>query len=121
MPHRVVTAKVHDRRRSLGWLALAWMEHFTVHGRGGARGKRVRHGDEMSSFIADAYALNAKGRMLYDSAFFSRPKGADKSGLGSRFALFEALGPCRFDGWAKGSEVYQDPWGLGFSYEYEKG
>jgi hypothetical protein len=35
--------------------------------------------------------------------------------------LFEALGPCRFAGFAEGGEVYEDPWGLGFSYEYEPG
>src|SRR5690606_15951761 len=58
---------------------------------------------------------------LYDSAFLSRPKGCDKSGLGGRFALFEALGPCRFAGWAEGGETYEDPWGLGFQYVYEPG
>jgi phage terminase large subunit-like protein len=69
----------------------------------------------------DCYAHSSGGRLLYDSAFFSRPKGADKSGLASRLALFEALGPCRFAGFAEGGEVYQDPWGLGFAYEYEPG
>lgn len=81
----------------------------------------VSHGDEFSGFVADCYALDDGGRMLYDSAFFSRPKGCDKSGLGARLALFEALGPCRFAGWAVGGEVYEDPWGLGFRYVYEPG
>jgi hypothetical protein len=105
----------------LGWLALAWIEFFVIHGPGDIQGEPVEHGDEYSGFIVDCYALDEGGRRLYDSAFFSRPKGADKSGLGGRIALFEALGPCRFLGWAEGGEVYRDPWGLGFQYAYEAG
>lgn len=36
-------------------------------------------------------------------------------------ALFEAFGPARFGGWARGGEVYTDPYGFGFEYEYEPG
>jgi hypothetical protein len=97
------------------------MEFFCVHGRGDAAGMPVKHGDEAAGFVADCYAVDETGRPLYDSAFFSRPKGTDKSGLGARLALFEGLGPCRFDGWAQGGEVYEDPWGLGFRYVYEPG
>ncbi|MFI2213044.1 terminase [Streptomyces sp. NPDC020141] len=98
------------------------MEYFVVHGPGDVQGMPVRHGDEYTGFVVDCYGLDAEqGRRLYDSGFFSRPKGCDKSGLGARLALFEALGPCRFDGWAEGGEVYRDPWGLGFEYVYEAG
>lgn len=121
MPRTLVRAPQHQRTRSLGWLAVAWMEYFVVHGRGDAAGMPVTHGDEFTGFVVDCYALDANGRQLYDSAFFSRPKGCDKSGLGARFALFEALGPCRFAGFAQGGEVYRDPWGLGFEYVYEPG
>lgn len=121
MPRQLVTAKGHDRNRSLGWLAVAWMEYFLVHGPGDVQGQPVVHGDEYTGFIVDCYALDKDGRRLYDSAFLSRPKGCDKSGLAARFALFEALGPCRFAGWAAGGEVYQDPYGLGFAYEYQPG
>ncbi len=121
MPRRIVTAKSHNRNQSLGWLLLAWMEYFTVHGPGDVQGDPVRHGDEVSGFIVDCYALDDNGRRLYDSAFFSRPKGCDKSGLGGRVGLTEALGPCRFLDWAEGGEEYQDPWGLGFTYTYEPG
>lgn len=76
------------------------------------------HGDEISGFLADVYALGEDGRRLYDSAFLSRPKGADKSGLAARLALVEALGPCRFAGWAEGGEVYA--W-QGFRYRYTRG
>jgi hypothetical protein len=121
MPRTVVGAPNHDRGCSLGWLAVAWMEHFVVHGRGDAAGQSVVHGDEYTGFVADCYAVDETGRRLYDSAFFSRPKGADKSGLGARLALFEAFGPCRFAGFAQGGEVYEDPWGLGFRYVYKPG
>jgi hypothetical protein len=121
MPHRLVRAPGHDRRRSLGWLAVAWMEFFVAHGPGDVQGQPVSHGDEVTGFIVDCYALDTAGRLLYDSGFYSRPKGCDKSGLGARFGLFEAFGPCRFAGFAEGGEVYEDPWGLGFRYEYEPG
>ncbi|MCQ6554803.1 terminase large subunit [Streptomyces sp. C10-9-1] len=122
MPRAIVRAPGHDRSRSLGWLAVAWMEHFVVHGPGDVQGEPVRHGDEYTGFVVDCYAVDDdEGRLLYDSAFFSRPKGCDKSGLGARIGLFEAFGPARFDGWAEGGEVYRDPWGLGFEYVYEPG
>jgi hypothetical protein len=66
----------------------------------------------------DCYALERNGHRLYDSAFYSRPKGADKSGQAARIGLFEALGPARFGGWARGGEVYE--W-LDFRHEYEPG
>lgn len=124
MPRTLVRAPEHDRNRSLGWLGVAWMEYFAVHGPGDVEGEAVSHGDEVTGFIVDSYAVGdapTNTHRLYDSAFLSRPKGTDKSGLGSRFALFEALGPCRFQGWALGGEVYEDPWGLGFRYVYEPG
>lgn len=121
MPHDIVRAPGHDRSRSLGWLSVAWMEYFVVHGPGDVQGMAVSHGDEYTGFVVDCYALDEDGRRFYDSAFFSRPKGCDKSGLGARLGLFEALGPARFAGWAEGGEVYRDPWGLGFEYVYEAG
>lgn len=121
MPRRLVRASEHNRNRSLGWLLLAWLEYFAVHGPGDVQGEPVRHGDEYSGFIADCYALDPEGRRLYDSVFLSRPKGCDKSGLGGRFGLTEAFAPCRFAGWAHGGEIYRDPWGLGFAYEYQPG
>jgi hypothetical protein len=125
VPRTLVRAPGHDRSRSLGWLALAWMEYFVVHGPGDVQGDPVQHGDEYAGFIVDCYALGdspVNRHMLYDSGFLSRPKGCDKSGLGARFGLFEAFGPCRWNGrYAQGGEVYRDPWGLGFQYVYQPG
>lgn len=97
------------------------MESLVLHGPGDVVGMPVKHGLEYTGFIVDCYALGPDGRRNYDSAFLSRPKGCDKSGLGSRFCLFEFLGPCRFLGWAEGGEVYEDPYGLGFTYTYAAG
>ncbi len=122
MPHLIVRAKNHDRERSIGWLALAWIEYFCVHGPGDVEGQQIHHTDEQAGFIVDVYALDEHGRRLYDGAFLSRPKGCDKSGLAGRFALFEGLGPCRGTGeFAQGGEFYEDPWGLGFHYDYLPG
>lgn len=95
MPHVTVRAPGHDRSRSLGWLSVAWMEFFVVHGPGDVQGEPVTHGDEYTGLVVDCYALDGNGgkddgRLLYDSAFFSRPKGCDKSGVGARVGLFEA-------------------------------
>lgn len=99
----------------------AWLEFFCVYGPGDVQGMPVRLPTEFVGFVVDCYALAWNGRLMYDSAFFSRPKGCDKSGLAGYLALGEALGPCRFAGFAEGGEVYTDPWGLGFRYVYRPG
>lgn len=118
MPRELLRSPDHDRTRSLGWFATAWFEHFTIHGPGDVQGEAVRLDDELTEFAVDSYALDPTGRRLYDSAFFSRAKGRDKSGHASRFVLFEAFAPSRFDRWAKGGEVYK--W-RDFRYEFLPG
>lgn len=118
MPQRTITAPAHDRHRSLGWLGVWWIENFVRHGRGDAMGMKIRYGDETTLFVVDCYGLDDRGRRLYDSAFFSRPKGCDKSGIAAAIALFEAFGPCRFAGWAEGGETYEF---LGVVYTYKPG
>ena len=107
-----------DRKRSLGWLAVWWIETFTVLGRGGGKGKRIRHSPEYFQFIVDCYALDRNGRRRFGHVFLSRPKGCNKSGFAAELALFEAFGPCRFAGWAKGGETYTF---LGQTYPYSPG
>lgn len=107
-----------DRRRSLGWLAIWWIETFTVIGRGAAVGQTIRHSPEYMQFIANCYALNANGRRRFNRASLWRPKGCNKSGLGAEIAMFEALGPCRFDHWAEPGETYTF---LGCTYYYMEG
>ena len=119
MPRRLLTHPTdHKRSRSLGYLAVWFIETFVQHGRGDVRGTPIRYGDEYAGFIVDCYALDANGRRLYDSAFFSRPKGTDKSGVAAAITLFEAFGASRFDGWAEGGETYTF---LGQTYVYSPG
>ena len=102
-----VHAPNHDRNFSLGWLAIWWIENFCVHGPGDVQGQAVELDDEFAAFILDVYAIDEKGRRLYDSAFLSRAKGRAKSELAGFITLFEAMGPCRFAGIADGGETYE--------------
>ena len=126
MPSEIIKAPDHDRNRSLGWLALAWLEHFVVHGPGDVQGRSINPNvadslpldDEFAGIIVDHYALETNGRRNYDSAFTSRAKGRAKSELAAFEVLFEAFGPCRFLDFAKGGEVFE--W-RDFRYEYQPG
>lgn len=117
MPRRVIQHPEHSRRNSLP-IAVWWIETFTVHGPGDVQGQPSLLVNEFADFVVDCYTHDAKGKRLYDSAFFSRPKGCDKSGLAAKLVLFEAFGPCRFAGWAKGGETYEF---LGHVYTYRAG
>ncbi len=115
MTRELVRSPQHDRQRSLGWLALWWVETFCVHGPGDVQGGTVELDDEFAAFIVDIYALDETGRRLYDSIFLSRAKGRSKSELAGFIVLFEAMGPCRFDRFAVGGETYEFN---GYTYTY---
>lgn len=117
MPRRVITHPDHNRKASLQ-IAVWWIETMTVHGPGDVQGEPSILCDEFADFVVDCYALDSNGKRLYDSAFFSRPKGCDKSGMAAKLVLFEAFGPCRFAGWAEGGETYEF---LGQVYTYRAG
>lgn len=121
MPHDLLLADGHDRDRSLGWLATAWVEALAVHGTGSIAGEPVVLTNDHTRFLVDTYAHSEAGKRLYQRAMLSRPKGGYKSGLAAFWSLFEALGPCRFAGFARGGEEYRDPWGFGFTYAYQPG
>lgn len=118
MPKVRVTPPYHDRSRSLGDLATAWIEYFVAHGPGDVQGQTVELDQELYELNLDVYALDSKGRRHCDSVFFSRAKGRDKSGHAGRLVLFEAFGPARFAGFARGGEVFT--W-RDFRYEYAPG
>lgn len=118
MPTVRVTPPYHDRSRSLGDLATAWIEHFVVHGPGDVQGQPVVLDQELYELNLDCYAVDSKGRRHCDSVFFSRAKGRDKSGHAARLVLFEGFGPARFAGFAKGGELFR--W-RDFKYEYQPG
>ena len=114
----LVRAEIHDRQRSLGWMAVWWIETFCVHGPGDVQGTEVQLDDEFAGFIIDSYGIDEDGRRLYDSAFISRAKGRAKSELAGFIALFEAMGPARFSHFSDGSDTYEKN---GQVYQYAKG
>ncbi len=74
----MILAPDHDQAKSLGWLAIAWMEFFCVHGPGDVQGQPVVHGEEYTEFVVNMYAQSERrqnNHLLYDSIFLSRPKG----------------------------------------------
>jgi hypothetical protein len=97
----------------LGWYAIAWIEHFLVHGPGDVQGKRIELDDEFAAFILKAYDVDEDGARFVRRAFLSRAKGRSKSGVAAMVECFEALGECRFDHWAKRGET--SDWGYRFS------
>lgn len=132
MPRELIRAPEHDRNRSLGWLAWAWIERHCVHGPGDVQGipldpaapNALPLDDEFGGFIVDCYAHSKPGKRLYDDTFISRAKGRAKSELGGFLVLFEGFGPSRFAGFAKGGEVFRcssNGCGCGWTYEYQPG
>lgn len=108
----------HDTNRSLGHLAVAWIEYWVRHGEGSVQGQKQVLDQDFYDFVVDAYCLDATGRRLYRTCVLSRPKGTSKSELAGGITLFETLGPARFKGWAEGGEVFE--W-EGFTYTYAAG
>ncbi|MGK4583473.1 terminase [Kitasatospora sp. HPMI-4] len=92
---------------SLGFTAIDWIETYLCHGPGDVQGEPLVIDDEMAAFIVRAYELDSvTGRRKVNRAFLSRPKGRAKSELAGALVCFEALGPCRFDGFdAQGEPV----------------
>ena len=113
-----IRADNHNRKRSLGWVAIWWIETFCVHGPGDVQGEPIELDEEFAGFVLDVYALGDDGHRLYDSSFISRAKGRAKSELAGFITLFEAMGPARFDGFATGIETYSKD---GFVYKYADG
>lgn len=119
MPYKAIGHPNEDiKTRTLGRLASWWIQTFVVYGPGSVRGQPVRMGAESLVETARMYALDERGKRLYTSAFLSKPKGTDKSGRAGYLTCFEAVGPARFAGWAKGGERYSF---LGRDYVYAPG
>ena len=118
MPYRIVHHPKEDLRRSLGRLAYWWIHSFVVYGAGAVYGMPVSFGPERAVELLHMYALSETGHRLHNHVFLSKPKGSDKSGFAAYVACFEAAGPARFAGWARGGEVYEF---LGRRYRYRAG
>lgn len=98
---------------TLGFSAIAWIEHYLIHGPGDVEGQPVELDDEFAAFILRCYELNDDGSRKVRRGTISRPKGRAKSELAAFISCFEALGPARFDHFAKRGEV--SPWGYAYA------
>ncbi|HLU27779.1 MAG TPA: hypothetical protein VKZ65_05005 [Glycomyces sp.] len=101
---------------SLGWQVVDWIETILRHGPGDVQGEPIELDQELYNATVRAYQVDPEtGRRLVRRYIFSRPKGRAKSEWAGMLVCAEALGPVRFDHWAKKGETSW--WG----YEYEEG
>jgi hypothetical protein len=93
--------------RSLGWEMLAWASDYLVQPDGPNAGEPIVFTAEQARFLLRFYAVDpASGRFTVRRAALRRMKGWGKDPLGAAVALFELLGPCRFDGFgAEGQPI----------------
>ena len=85
--------------RSLGYGILRWCEKYLLQPDGENAGKPWRFTKEQKRFILWAYAIDDRGRWLYDRISLRRAKGWGKTPLLAALAIIEFIGPCRFGGW----------------------
>ena len=98
---------------TLGFQQIAWIEWYLCHGPGDVEGEPIELDDEFASFFLKCYELNANGTRKVRRAAISRPKGRAKSELAAMFSCLEAIGPARFDHFAKRGEV--SSWGYAYA------
>lgn len=114
--------RLPDPSRSLGFAAIAWIEHFLPHGPGDVQGEPIELDTELSEFVVRAYQVDGRGRRVFDEAFFSRSKGRAKSELAGMLVCLEFIGPARFDRFAAAAdEVLWCPSCQVAVYEYQPG
>ena len=100
------------RRRSLGWQVISWAEHHLCRGPGDLRGEPLVFDHELGAFVVRCYEVDDHGRRRYNQVLLSRPKGRSKTESAAAIGCTEALGPVRFDHWARDGEV--SSWGYRF-------
>lgn len=82
---------------TLGFAAIKWMYDNLVHTNGERAGKPFRVTPRQAQFLILFYQLDHDGKFSYTSAVRRLAKGSGKSPFAAAHALFELLGPCRFD------------------------
>lgn len=82
---------------TLGFEAIKWMFDNLVHTNGERAGKPFKVSPRQALFLLAFYQVDSDGRFSYSSAVRRLAKGSGKSPFAAAHALFEFLGPCRFD------------------------
>ena len=112
MPVERVVAPGHERDRSLGWLAAAWMEHFCVHGPGDIQGRPLSVASADGIPLSDEQAKNAEfwypGPDAAETKYLLERRQALGGFLPERseeYAKFDLPEVALFDKQLKGSEA----------------
>ena len=129
--------EAYDGFPTLGFLAADWIEaHCVVPDGDLVGGEFTLQGWQLLCtvnfyrVVTGSPTIDENGYPIRGRAFTYRRAqvvGPQKTGKGpwsASIALFEAVGPCQFDGWANGGEVYRCEdfgCGCGFEFEYEPG
>lgn len=100
----------HEPRWTLGWQVMDWAEaNFRVPG-GRFAGEPLRFSGWQSMFLADWYAVDGRGRWLFDRGLLRLAKKQGKSPVGGVVVDADFCGPTVFDGWdADGQPVGRSP------------
>jgi phage terminase large subunit-like protein len=96
----------------LGYQILRWGERYLVQPDGENAGQAWQFTVEQKRFILWLYAIDDKGKWLYDSASLRRSKGWGKTPVLAALAIIEFIGPCRFGGWDENGYPIGVPVGL---------
>lgn len=112
-------------------VATDWIEAHCVVPDGDRRGEFFLLSDEQFTFTANHYLVRENAKygekstaFVYRRSQLVRAQKWGKSPLIAAFTCLEGVGPCLFDGWARGGEVYrcsEHGCGCGWSYEYLPG
>lgn len=90
--------------RTLGWQILRWITRW-VNGPGGGPFQPTK---EQKRFILWWYAIDERGRFIYQDGVLGRIKGWGKDPVVAVLSIVEMLGPCRFSHWAEADDVDHD-------------
>ncbi|MFI6319742.1 terminase TerL endonuclease subunit [Nonomuraea sp. NPDC050556] len=82
--------------RSLGYGILRWARTYIVQPDGENAGEPWEFTPEQIRFVLWLYAIDSKGRWLYDTATLRRSKGWGKTPVLAALAIIEFIGPARF-------------------------
>src|SRR5690554_434186 len=89
---------------TLGWGVLLWATRYIVQPDGERAGTQWRFTPEQVRFVLWLYAVDDRGRFVFNGATLRRAKGWGKSPLAALLCLAEFLGPVRFSHWARQGE-----------------
>ena len=92
---------------TLGWKIAGWCAEYLLNPQDDT--KPWKFTPEQLRFILWWYAIDEKGKFLYQSGVLQRRKGWGKDPLLAVICLVEFVGPCRFVGWDTEGNVLTRP------------